>query len=124
MAEKTVAMADERRKIKTTEGRSTNYKRTSANNQREARKDRNDYLLGICKEMDARSNTKNTAEMLRTIKEITGNVTSRTGSLKDENGEILTEIRNKWKKCTEKLYLRDATISDDFRENDLRTKHE
>ena len=114
-------MAEEGRKVKATEGRSAN-KKMSANFQRESRNDKNEYLQGTCKEMEAHSNTKNTAEMFRKIKEISGTFSSRTGSLKDENGEILTgreEIQNRWTKYTEKLYLRDTSIVDDFRENDF-----
>ena len=115
LIKKTVAMAEEKRKTKATEGRSTNYKEMSANIQRESRKDKNDSLQGICKEMEARSNAKYTAEMFRKIKEMTGNFSSSRGSLKDEN----EEIQKRWTKYTEKLYLRDTSIICDFRENDF-----
>eukprot|EP00795_Rhopilema_esculentum_P013716 gene13716-biopygen3678 len=53
---------------------------------------------------------------------ITGKFTPRMATVKDQNGKVLTEgkeIQERWKQYTQRLYSRDADISNDFTEEEF-----
>ena len=60
--------------------------------------------------------------VFRAIKQITGKFTPRMATVKDQDGKVLTKgkvIQERWKQYTQRLYSRDADISDDFTEEEF-----
>ena len=89
----------------------------NADFQRQARKDKEVYLNGLCQKLEA--SKQNSKELYRTLKEITAQFTPRLGVLKNEDGNIITEeqeIKLRWQEYTEQLYQKDETITEEFQE--------
>ena len=102
---KTLSLADERRKAKV-KGDRAQWKTLNTEVSSSAREDKNSYLEGKCLEME-REKDKNSREVFKIVKEITGKWVSRTDVINDERGKTLTEskdIKNRWVEYCSKLY--------------------
>ena len=94
---KTMSLAEERRKAKI-KGDRAKWKALNKEVSSSARKDKNSYLEGKCKEMEGEKD-KNSRKVFKIVKEITGKWISRTDVINDERGKTLTEskdIKNRW----------------------------
>ena len=115
LTENTVKIAEKRRKAKAV--KSDNYKRLCAEFQKAARTDKNNYIQGVCEDIEKKSAKKHAGAMFKKIKEITGSFTHKLGSLKSKDGIILNEaeeVKCRWKEYTTELYLRDQNITETF----------
>ena len=112
LTENTVKIAEKRRKAKAV--KSENYKRLCAEFQKAARTDKNNYIQGVCEDIERNSAKKHAGAMIKKIKEITWSFTHKLGSLKSRDGIILNEdeeVMCRWKEYTAELYLRDQNIT-------------
>ena len=74
--------------------------------QRIARRDKV-FLSGQCKEIEENNRIGKTRDPFKKIGDTKGTFHAKMGTIKDRNGEDLTEaeeIKKRWQECKEKLY--------------------
>ena len=79
--------------------------------QRTARRDKKDFLIGQCKEIEENSTTGKTRDLVKKIRDTKGTFHAKMGSIKDRNGMDLTEAKdirrggkNTQKNCAKKIF--------------------
>ena len=100
--EEDLQVAEERRKMKGKKERE-GY----AEFQGIANRDKKDSLNEQCKEIEENNRKGKTRDLFKKIEDIKGTFNARMGTIKDRNGEDLTEaeeIKKRWQECKEKLY--------------------
>ncbi|GFO40127.1 endonuclease-reverse transcriptase [Plakobranchus ocellatus] len=76
------------------------------------KRDKKNYLIGKCREIEAHMKENRSTEMYEEIKNITKTFQPRLGVIKDEKGNILTEskqIVDRWNRYCEEMYSSDST---------------
>ena len=75
--------------------------------QRIARRDKKAFLSEQCKEIQKNNRMCKTRELYKKIRDTKGTFHAKMGTIKDRNGEDLTEaeeIKKRWQEYTEELY--------------------
>ena len=78
--------------------------------QRTARRGKKTFLSDQCKEIEGKNRMGKTSDLIKKIRDTTGILLAKMGTIKDRNGMDLTEaedIRKRWKNYTEELYIKD-----------------
>ena len=102
-------MAVKRIEVKS-KGEKVKYKDLNAEFQRIARRDKEAFLSGQCKEIEENNRMGKTRDLFKKIRDTKGNLHAKMGSIKDRNGMDLTEaedIKKRWQEYTEELYKKD-----------------
>ena len=80
--------------------------------QRIARRDKKAFLSDQCKEIEENTRKGKTRGLFKNIRDTTGTLHAKTGSIKDRNGMDLTEAellrrggKNTQKNCTKKIFM-------------------
>ena len=82
-----------RREVKS-KGEKERYKHLNAGFQRIARRDKKDFISNQCKEIEENNRMGKTRDLFKQIKDTMGTFHAKTGSIKDRNGEDLTEAED------------------------------
>ena len=85
------------------------YTHLNAEFQRIARRDKKDFLIDQCKEIERNNRMGKTRDLFKKIRDTKGTFNTKLGTIKDRNGMDLTEvedIKRRWQKYTE-LYKKD-----------------
>ena len=99
-------MAVKRQEAKS-KGEKERYKHLNAEFQRIARRDEKAFLSDQCKEIEENSRMGKTRDLFKIIRDTKGKFHAKMGSIKDRNGNALTEaedIKKRWQEYTEELY--------------------
>ena len=98
MSEEALQIAVERREAKG-KGKKERYTHLNAEFQRIARRDKKDFLSDQCKEIEENNRMGKTRDLFKKIRDTSGIVHAKVGSIKDRNGMDLTEtedIKKRW----------------------------
>ena len=120
MSEETVNIT-KKRSLAKAGGNFDRVKELNASYQREARRDIEKFYSNQCNIIEESNSKGNTRDLFKTIRDITGTFTPRTGIVKDKQGKDLNEedeVKAGWKEYSD-LYRRDATISEEFLTRDF-----
>ena len=117
MSESTLNTIKERKETKTTNGAHNNVYRTIAKEvKQECRKDKKNYLIGKCKQIEDHMKENRSREIYKEIESLTKIFQPRLGMIKDENGETLTKtekITDRWKRYCEEMYSDNQPVNTD-----------
>ena len=105
LSEEALQIAVKRREVKR-KGEKERYTGLNAEFQRIARRDKEGFLIGQCKEIEENNRMGKTRDRFKKIRDTKGTFHAKMGSIKDRNGMDLTEaedIRKKWQEYTEEL---------------------
>ena len=75
-----------------------------------ARRDKEVFLSGQCKEIEENNRIGKTRDLFKKVRDTTGIFHARMGTIKDRNGLDLTEVEDiekRWQEYTEELYKKD-----------------
>ena len=89
-------------------------RKLNAEFERQARKDKEDYLNRACKEIEDENRKGKTRYLFKRIREVTGKFKPRIGGLKSKSGNYLSEegtVKEGWRYYTENLYKRDDNMT-------------
>ena len=93
-------------------GETESYTQLNAEFQRIARRDKNAFLSNQCKEIEENNRMEKTRDLFKKIEDIKGRFHAKMGTIKDRNGEDLTEKKrwgrggkNKHKNYTEMVLM-------------------
>ena len=78
--------------------------------QRIARRDKKGFLSDHCKEKEENNRMGKTRDLFKKIRDTTGTLHAKMGTIKDRNGMDRTEaedIKKRWQEYMEKLYKKD-----------------
>ncbi|CAF1396827.1 unnamed protein product [Adineta steineri] len=113
LSDDTLKVAEERRKEKSNNDRTT-FSILNAKFQRMARRDKDIYMNQQCKEIEENNRKGRTRDLFKKVKEIKGNVQAKWSAIQDKHGNDLTEkeaIKKRWQEYTEELYKKDPIIT-------------
>ena len=99
-------MAVKRREVKS-KGEKERYKHLNAEFQRIARRDKKAFLSDQCKEREENNRMGKTRDLFKKIRDPKGILHAKMSTIKDRNGQDLTEaedIKNRWQENTEEIY--------------------
>ena len=117
MSESTLNKIKERKETKTTNGAHSNAYRGIAKEVKQmCRKDKKNYLIGKCEQIEDHMKENRSREMYREIEILRNIFQPRQGVIKDENGETLTEtekITDRWKRYCEEMYSDNQPVNKD-----------
>ena len=71
-------------------------------------------MNGMCKEMEQECKRGRTRELFTKVRTITGKFTPRMGSMKNGNGNMITDeegVKKRWREYTETLYSVDKQVT-------------
>ena len=106
LSEEALQIAKERREVKS-KGERKRYTQLNTVFQRIARRDKKAFFNEQCKEMEENNRRVKTRDLFKNIGNIKGIFHSKLGTIKDRNGQDLTdaeEIKKRWQEYTEELY--------------------
>ena len=106
LSKEALQIAEKRREVRD-KGERERYTQLNAEFQRIARRDKKVFLNEQCKEVEENNRMEKTRDLFKKIEDIKGTFNARMGTIKDRNGEDLTEaeeIKKRWQECKEKLY--------------------
>ena len=86
-----IYIADKRREAKKGQAHPDEVRKLNAECQRQARKDKDDYLNRACKEIEAKNRKGKTRYLFKKIREITGKAKPRIGGIKASQEMTLVE---------------------------------
>ena len=86
-----IYIADKRREAKKGQAHPDEVRKLNAEFQRQARKDKEDYLNRACKEIEDGNRKGKTIDLCKKIREITGKYKPRIGGIKSTSGNDLSE---------------------------------
>ena len=98
LSEKALQKAVKRREVKS-KGEKERYSHLNAEFQRIARRDKKDFLIDQCKEIEENNRMRKTRDFFKKITDIKGTFQAKMGLIKDINGMDLTEaedIKKRW----------------------------
>ena len=104
--EEALQIAEKRKETKG-KGERERYTHWNAEFQRISRRDKKAFLTDQCKEIDKNIRMRKTRDLFKKIRDTTGTLHAKMGSIKDRNGIDLTEAEDKkkrWEEYTEELY--------------------
>ena len=107
--EEALQIAVKRREAKS-KGEKERYSHLNAEFQIIARRDKKAFLSNQCKEIEENNRMGKTRDLFKKIRDTTGTLHAKMGSIKDRNGMDLTQAQDKkkrWQECTEELYKKD-----------------
>ena len=101
--------AEKRRKAKG-KGERGRYTHLNAEFQIIARRNKKDFLIDQCKEIEENNRMGETRDIFKKIRDTKGIFHAKMGSIKDRNGMDLTEAEDikRWQEYTEELYKKDV----------------
>ena len=102
MSEEVLQIVEKRREVKG-KGEKERYTHLNAESQRTARRDRKDFLLDQCKEIEENNRMGKTRDLIKKVRDTKGIFHAQMGSIKDRNDEDLTEaegIKKRWQEYT------------------------
>ena len=91
-------------------GENERYTHLNAEFQRTASRDKKDFLIDQCKEIEENNRMGKTRDLFKIIRDTKGTFHAKMGSIKDRNGRDLIEgedIKKRWQEYTEELYEKD-----------------
>ena len=112
LKEETIVIAEKRRAAKA-KGDAQAQKNYQAQFQKNARRDKRNYLEAECRKIEGKNQQGKTRDMFRKIMEVTGSFSPRMNVIKNAKGIELIEgekIKEGWREYVEKLYKRDPTM--------------
>lgn len=108
LSQEVIDLSDERRQLKEAGLKNSRmYRLISSEIQQKARRDKNDHINKMCQELEDHSQSNNSRNLFRSVRDLTRKTTARLAVIKDEDGKILTEseeIKDRWKRYCEGLY--------------------
>ena len=107
-------IADKRREAKKGQAHPDEVRKLNAECQRQARKDKEDYLNRACSEIKDENRKGKTRDISKKIRGITGKYKPRIRGIKSTSGNDLSEevpVKQGWRHYTENLYKRDDNIT-------------
>ena len=114
MSEEASQIAEKRREAKG-KGEKERYTHLNAEFQRIARRDKKAFLSDQCKEIEENSRMGETRNVFKKIEDTKGTFHAKMGSIKDSNGNDLTEaedIKKRWEEYSEELHKKDLNDPD------------
>ncbi|CAH2084809.1 unnamed protein product [Euphydryas editha] len=107
MSDNTLALIEDRRRVKGlgVDGRTLNEK--SAKLQAACRRDLNAHIQNICKEIEAHANKHESRDLHQKIRTLTRSLSSKTWAIENSQGETVTEleeISETWRKYCQSLF--------------------
>ena len=84
---------------------------------RRARREKKAFLRKQCKDTEENNTMGKTRDLFKKTRDTKGTFHAKMGSIKDRNGEDLTEaeeIKIRWQDCTEKLYKKGLNDLDNY----------
>ena len=115
LSEEALQIAVKRRESKS-KGEKETYKHLNAEFQRIAKRDKKAFLSNQLKEIEENNRMGKTRDLFKKIRDTKGTFYAKMGSIKDRNGEDLTEaedIKRRWQEYTE-LYKKDLHDPDNY----------
>ena len=115
LSEEALQIAVKRRESKI-KGEKKRYNHLNAEFQTIARRDKKAFLSNQCKEIEENNRMGKTRDLFKKIRDTKGTFYAKMGSIKDRNGEDLTEaedIKRRWQEYTE-LYKKDLHDPDNY----------
>ena len=109
-----IDIADKIRETKKGQAHPDVVRKLNAIFQRQARKDKEDYLNRACKEIEDENRNGKTRDLFKKIREITGKYKPRIGGIKSTSGNDLSEdgsVKQGWRHYAENLYKRDDNMT-------------
>ena len=109
LSEEALQAATERKEVKD-KGEQERYTHLNAELQRIARRNKKAFLIDQCKEIEENNRLGKTRDVFQKIRDNQGNFHAKMGTIKDRNGQDLTEaedIKKTWQEYTEELYKKD-----------------
>ena len=91
-------------------GEKERYTHLNAEFQRIASKDKKGFLSDQCKEIKENNRMGKTRDLFKKIRDTKGTFHAKMGTIKGQNGMVLTEakdIKKRWQEYTEELYKKD-----------------
>lgn len=109
MTESTYQLVDERRRLKNSQDINKDERVRELNREikRACRKDKNSYLGRVCNEIETHAYQQQPRDLYKKVKQLTREFKPRTWSIKDHNGEVVTEINDiaeVWRQYCQKLF--------------------
>ena len=99
-------------------GEKERYTHLNAEFQRIASKDKKGFLSDQCKEIKENNRMGKTRDLFKKIRDTKGTFHAKMGTIKGQNGMVLTEakdIKKRWQEYTEELYKKDLHDPDNHR---------
>ena len=109
LSEEVLQIAERRRDMKG-KGEKERYTLLNAEFQRTARRYKQAFLSGQCKEIEEENRMEKTRDLFKKIRDTKGTFHAKMGTIKDRNGMDLTkteDIKKRWQEYTEELYKKD-----------------
>ena len=97
--------------------READVRRLNSEFQRQARRDKENFLQERCKKIEENSRLGRTRDLYKDVKELTGTFRPKTGVINNSAGQTVTEaeeIKKQWEEYTKELYRRDPDMPDTF----------
>ncbi|KAL0879221.1 hypothetical protein ABMA27_003004 [Loxostege sticticalis] len=107
ISDETVALVEERRRVKSQGADVRTLNKLSAEIQTACRRDQNAQLQNICAEVEAHADKHEDRDLHRKIRSITKTLSSRTWAIENSQGETMTEIdaiSETWKEYCQSLF--------------------
>ena len=111
MSKEALQIAEKRREAKG-KGEKERYKHLNTAFQRTARRDKKAFLRDQCKEIEENNRMGKTRDLFKKIRDTKGTFRAKMSSIKDRNGNDLTEAeilrrdgKNTQKNCTKKIFM-------------------
>jgi len=107
MSDATLALVEERRKLKASGADIGSLNAKSARIQKARRRDRNSYFQNLCAEVEVHANKHEARDLHQKIRSITKTLSSRTWAVENSRGETVTEIdaiTEAWKQYCQSLF--------------------
>ncbi len=108
LSQDVIDLADERRQLKEAGLQSSRlYRKLSYEIKQKSRRDKNNHIKHLCKDLETHCSNNNSSNLFRGVKDLTGKAPVKLAVLKDEDGKVLTEgeeIKERWKSYCEGLF--------------------
>ena len=117
LSEEAIEIAEERREVKASDEDIKHIRKLNGDFQRQTRKDKEQHIANICREMQRDDQQGRSRNMFNKIREISGKFTPRLELVKSREGTTIqdaTAIKEIWKSYTEELHTRDKNMTEVF----------
>ena len=114
LSEEALQTAEKRREAKG-KGEKERYTHLNVEFQKIAKRDKKIFLSDQCKEIQENNRMGKTRDLFKKIRDNKGTFHGKIGTIKDKNGEGLTEaedIKKRWQEYTEEQYIKDLHSPD------------
>ena len=115
LSKEAIEIAEERRLLKKTAASNEEIQKLNICFQRQARRDKETYLRGVCTQIEQDDKRGRTRDLFKKIKDITGKFKPRTSVIKDKNYREKAEekeVKERWREYSQQLYQQEGPMRD------------